>query len=77
MVVRPSLEAREDREVDLGFQVVQHRLALLVEAALAFAVEDHCAARAAQGLVGSSGHDIGMVEWGRNYTRRNQTKQIV
>ena len=62
VIVRPALRAGEHREVDLILEVVVCLFALLPDAANAFAVEDHRAARSSERLVGGGGHDVAVVE---------------
>jgi hypothetical protein len=60
---RAALQAREDRRIDLlgdGLVIGQH----------------HAAARAAQGLMGGGGDNMGMAEGGGMLARRHQTGEV-
>mmetsp|Transcript_11910 Transcript_11910/g.50040 ORF Transcript_11910/g.50040 Transcript_11910/m.50040 type:complete len:296 (-) Transcript_11910:20-907(-) len=71
-----ALEAGEDAEVDLVLQVVRDRRALLVDALLALAVEDHRAPRAAKGLVRGGGHHVGILEGRRDHVRGDEAGDV-
>lgn len=58
VVVRTALKSREDGAVDCRLQLVAPLLAPLEK--------DHAAARAAQGLVGRGGDDVGVFEGRRH-----------
>ena len=60
---RAALQAGEDRRVDLL------RDGLVVG-------QDHAAARAAQGLVGGGGDDMGMAERGGVHARRDEAREM-
>lgn len=63
VVVRATLVTGEDGEVDGILKLVQNLLASLgVDRAHTLAEEDHGTTRTTEGLVGSGGHDIGVLE---------------
>lgn len=77
VVVGATLVTREDGEVDGSLQVIHNVLAGLgVVAADALTEEDHGATRTTEGLVGSGGHHIGILERRRNDASSDQPGDV-
>lgn len=77
VVVGASLVAREDREVDGTLKVIHDVLAGLgVVAADTLAEENHCTTRTTEGLVGSGGDHISMVEGRGDDASGNQSGDV-
>ena len=76
VVMGTALEPWEDAKVDLVLQVVHDRVSFLVDTLLAFAVEDHRAARAPQGLVRRGGHHVGVIERRRDHIRGDEAGDV-
>ncbi|KAI6753365.1 hypothetical protein HG531_005534 [Fusarium graminearum] len=76
VVVRTALVAGEDGRVDGALEVVHDLLALLVCASHALAVEDHGAARSAQGLVGGGRDDVRVIKGCSDNTSSDKTGNV-
>ena len=62
MVVGTTLVSRENREVDWSLEIIHDLVALGVELSETLTEEDHGTTRSTEGLVGSSGDDVGVGE---------------
>mmetsp|Transcript_79311 Transcript_79311/g.173960 ORF Transcript_79311/g.173960 Transcript_79311/m.173960 type:complete len:538 (-) Transcript_79311:24-1637(-) len=76
LVMWATLEAREHSRIDSLLQVPHDRLSTLIDSTLSLAVEDHRSARAAQGLVGGSGDDVGILEGGGKHAAKNEAGNV-
>lgn len=77
VVVRTTLVAREDGEVDGVLKVVEGLLASLgVNRADALSEEDHGATRTTEGLVGGGGDNVSPQEGRRNGLGGNETRDV-
>mmetsp|Transcript_19454 Transcript_19454/g.34683 ORF Transcript_19454/g.34683 Transcript_19454/m.34683 type:complete len:299 (-) Transcript_19454:608-1504(-) len=76
VVVGAALQAREDGEVDLVLDVVHYGVTLLVGALLPLAVEDHCAAGPAQGLVSGGCDHIRVLKGGGDKPSGHQARDV-
>lgn len=77
VVVRTTLVAREDGEVDGPLEIVENLLAgLRVGAADTLAEEDHGTTGSTEGLVGGGGDHISVLKGRRNNAGSNQTGNV-
>ena len=77
MVVRATLVAWEDGEVDGPFKIVEDFLAGF-EICFAYALpeEDHCSSGPTERFVCSSGDDVCVRKWGKVYASCDETRDM-
>lgn len=76
MVVRATLVAGEDGEVDWVLEIIHDLLARLVSTSNSLAEEDHGSSRTTKRLVGGSSDNISVLEWRWNNTGSNETGDV-
>lgn len=76
VVVRTTLVAGEDGEVDWVLEVVHDLLSGLVSASDSLAEEDHGSTGSTERLVGRSSDNIGVLKWRWNNASSNETGDV-